>query len=122
MLSMQDVSFKYRHKRNKSFVHVLENVSAQFEKGKVYSILGPSGSGKTTLLSVLGGLDSPDRGTIFLDGTDIRDIGFESLRQNHVAFVFQSYLLIPYLSRLDNVVIAMGHKMPLGIKKSGKQP
>lgn len=114
MLSMQNVSFTYQNKVNKSFVHVLENISVQFEKGKIYSILGPSGSGKTTLLSLLGGLESPEKGLIILDGENIKDIGYVNLRKTYISFVFQNYFLFPYLSALDNVLLVMDDKrMPI---------
>lgn len=107
MLSLKMVSFQYRNKVNRSCVHVLENVSGQFDAGRVYSVLGPSGSGKTTLLSLMGGLEEPDTGSIYLNHTDIKDLGYVNLRRNHVAFVFQNYLLFPYLSALDNVILVM---------------
>ena len=60
---------------------ILSNVNAVFETRKMYAILGPSGSGKTTLLSLLGGLDSPTKGKILLDGEDIAGHGLSYYRR-----------------------------------------
>jgi len=73
---------------------VLKDITFSFELGKVYAILGSSGSGKTTLLSLLGGLDIPTTGTILYENEDIKKIGLESHRQNHVSLIFQNYNLI----------------------------
>lgn len=82
---------------------ILSNVNAVFETGKMYAILGPSGSGKTTLLSLLGGLDSPTKGKILLDGEDIAGHGLSYYRRHHVSLIFQSYNLIDYMSPVENV-------------------
>ncbi|MDO4357765.1 MAG: ATP-binding cassette domain-containing protein [Clostridia bacterium] len=82
---------------------VLKDVSAQLEQGKMYAILGPSGCGKTTLLSLLGGLDSPRSGQVLFDGEDIEKTGLGAHRRKHVAFIFQSYNLIDYLTPRENV-------------------
>lgn len=84
---------------------VLRGVSARLEQGKMYAILGPSGCGKTTLLSLLGGLDSPDSGQILYQGEDIGKAGLALHRRRHVAFVFQGYNLIDYLTPMENVAL-----------------
>ena len=84
---------------------VLRGISTQFEEGKMYAILGPSGCGKTTLLSLLGGLDSPASGPIFYQGEDIAKVGLADHRRGHVAFIFQSYNLIDYLTPAENVAL-----------------
>ena len=85
---------------------LLRGASGQLEQGKLYAILGPSGCGKTTLLSLLGGLDSPQGGRILFQGKDITEIGLGRHRRRHVAFVFQSYNLIDYLTPAENVALA----------------
>ncbi|MBD5460795.1 MAG: ATP-binding cassette domain-containing protein [Lachnospiraceae bacterium] len=105
ILEMKGVSYTYDHKRN-----VLKNVSITFETGKMYTILGPSGCGKTTLLSLLGGLDSPASGQILYQGEDIAKTGLAQHRRGHVAFVFQNYNLIDYLTPMENV--ALTSKLP----------
>ena len=78
-------------------------VNAVFETGKMYAILGPSGSGKTTLLSLLGGLDTPQKGEILFDGENISEHGLEYHRRNHVSLIFQNYNLIDYMTPVENV-------------------
>ena len=73
-------------------------------------ILGPSGCGKTTLLSLIGGLDSPGSGQIYFDGQDIAKTGLSDHRKNHVAFIFQAYNLIDYLTPAENV--SLTSKLP----------
>lgn len=105
VLEMKGVSYTYDNKRN-----VLKNISTIFEEGKIYTILGPSGCGKTTLLSLLGGLDSPASGRILYQGEDIAKAGLAEHRRSHVAFIFQSYNLIDYLTPMENV--ALTSKLP----------
>ena len=105
IMEIKGVRYSYDNKRN-----VLKGVSAELEAGKMYAILGPSGCGKTTLLSLLGGLDSPLEGQILFDGQDIEDVGLAAHRKNNVAFIFQSYNLIDYLTPKENV--ALTSKLP----------
>ena len=86
---------------------VLEDVNCTFERGQFYSILGPSGSGKSTLLSIAAGLDDIQQGQVIVDGKPIQEIGFVKYRRNHMAIVFQSFNLIPYLTAVENVEMAM---------------
>lgn len=83
--------------------NILSGVNTAFETGKMYAILGPSGSGKTTLLSLIGGLDEPSSGEILLDGENINKSGLAYHRRHNVAFIFQSYNLIDYLTPAENV-------------------
>ena len=78
---------------------------------KIYAILGPSGCGKTTLLSLLGGLDSPSDGQVLFQEEDIEKRGLAWHRKNNVAFIFQSYNLIDYMTPAENV--ALTSKLPL---------
>lgn len=100
-----NVKYSYDGKKG-----VLQNISAEFEVGKIYAILGPSGCGKTTLLSLLGGLDSPIEGRILFDGQDVEKIGLAAHRKNNVAFIFQSYNLIDYMTPAENV--SLTSKLP----------
>lgn len=104
MISMNNVCFSYRQKRRNR--DILVDLSMQFVPGKVYAIYGPSGVGKTTCLSVLGGLDTPTKESIEIDGTDIKTIGYSQLRKQFVSFVFQDYHLFPYMTAIENVVVA----------------
>ena len=100
IIEIKGVRYSYDNKRN-----VLKSVNADFEAGKMYAILGPSGCGKTTLLSLLGALDSPAEGQILFNGQDIEKTGLAAHRKNDVAFIFQSYNLIDYLTPQENVAI-----------------
>ena len=104
-MEIKGVRYSYDNKRN-----VLKGVSAELGAGKMYAILGPSGCGKTTLLSLLGGLDSPLEGQILFEGQDIDTVGLATHRKNNVAFIFQSYNLIDYLTPKENV--ALTSKLP----------
>ena len=99
ILEMENVRYAYgKHT-------VLRGTSVQFEQGKMYAILGPSGCGKTTLLSLLGGLGSPASGQIMYQGEDIEKNGLALHRRSHVAFIFQGYNLIDYLTPVENVAL-----------------
>ena len=104
MLTLNHVSFSYR--KSKTQNNVLSNIALSFDVGKIYAIYGPSGSGKTTCLSLLGGLDTPTEGTVEIDGTDIKTIGYSELRKHYVAYIFQDYHLFPYMTPLENVMLA----------------
>ncbi|MCR4433630.1 MAG: ABC transporter ATP-binding protein [Caldiserica bacterium] len=85
----------------------LKDLSLNLDKGALYVILGPSGSGKTTLLNILGGLDSPDKGKVIVDGEDITALdpkGLTLYRRKKVGFVFQFYNLVSSLTVLENVL------------------
>lgn len=91
-------------------VHVLRGVSLNLDRGKVYAVVGPSGCGKSTLLYLLGLLDQPDQGEIYLDGEAMSQMGDEertAARNQHLGFVFQFHFLLKEFSALDNVVIPM---------------
>ena len=105
VMELQGVRYSYDNRRN-----VLKSINAELEAGKMYAILGPSGCGKTTLLSLLGGLDSPADGQILFEGQNIETVGLAAHRKNHVAFIFQSYNLIDYLTPKENV--ALTSKLP----------
>lgn len=100
ILEVKGLQYSYENKKR-----VLRGISAQMEQGKMYAILGPSGCGKTTLLSLLGGLDSPSSGQILYQGEDIAKTGLADHRRSHVAFIFQSYNLIDYLTPVENVAL-----------------
>jgi putative ABC transport system ATP-binding protein len=98
-LSLDNVS--YRYKRGK--VNVLKEISVEFEPGKLTSIVGPSGSGKTTLLSIMAGFDTPNQGSVMIDGKDLRILDLNKYRQEQIAMIFQAYQLFPLLTAIENV-------------------
>lgn len=108
---MAIVEFQNVTRIYKSGDHVqkaLDGVNLSLEEGKFIVILGPSGAGKSTLLNLLGGLDSPTSGRIFVNGKDISTLTNPQLadyRASTVGFVFQFYNLIPTLTVLENVAL-----------------
>ncbi len=105
ILKLENINYSYIDGGMKR--QILSNCSYEFEKGKFYTILGPSGSGKTTLLSIISGLDNPESGTFYYDGTDVSKIGLGQYRRNKIAIVFQQFNLITYLTAMENVELAM---------------
>jgi len=91
-------------------VKAVNGVDLSFEKGEFAAIVGPSGSGKTTLLNMLGGLDDPTSGTIYIDGAEMGELKAKEkidFRMWNIGFVFQSYNLIPVLTARENVEFIM---------------
>jgi len=96
------------YKLGESIVHALRGVSLRINVGEFLSIMGPSGSGKTTLLNLLGALDIPTSGKVFLDGVDLTQVPERKLyevRRNKIGFVFQHFYLVPTLTTLENVLV-----------------
>lgn len=88
----------------------LRDVNVTILKGEFVAVVGPSGSGKTTFLNLIGTLDRPTRGEIFIDGVPISKMksdGIANLRNKRLGFVFQSYNLIPYLDAAENVELPL---------------
>lgn len=91
-------------------VHAVRGIDLTFQEGEFTAVVGPSGSGKTTFLNMVGGLDSPTSGEIFIDGVDIGHLSSKKLtefRMNNIGFVFQAYNLIPVLTAKENVEFIM---------------
>ncbi len=89
-------------------VRALDNVSFSVEKGEFLAIIGPSGSGKSTLLHILGGVDKPSSGKVYVDGLDIYAQSEEELavfRRRHVGLIYQFYNLIPVLNVTENITL-----------------
>ncbi len=99
-----------RFGEGETMVTALDHVSVTIEEGEFTAIIGPSGSGKTTLLQLIGGLDEPSEGDVFLSGTNIAHMSGTELsdfRRDHIGFIFQSYNLIPVLSAEENIEYIM---------------
>ncbi len=89
--------------------HALRGVSMEIEKGQWLNIVGPSGSGKSTLLNIIGGLDTPTAGDVFIDSASIGGLSEDEMavfRREKIGFIFQQSHLIPYLTAVENVMLA----------------
>ena len=109
LISLFDVVKEY----DKGTVKALNGINLDIFEGEFVSIIGPSGSGKSTLLNMLGALDKPTRGKIYIDGIDlVKEKDLSEFRQEKIGFVFQLHNLIPNLSVFDNVQIPL---LPTGM-------
>jgi lipoprotein-releasing system ATP-binding protein len=108
----------------KNRLEVLKSVSVEIEKNKISVIIGASGAGKSTLLHLLGGLDRPDSGKVFYNGSDIFKLSDDKLvrfRREKVGFVFQFHHLLPEFSAIENTAIPLmikGDSMQKAVKKA----
>jgi putative ABC transport system ATP-binding protein len=103
---LQTTNLGRSYRIGRETVHALENVDMSVLKGEFVAIIGPSGSGKSTLLNLLGGLDQPTSGKIFLDGFDLANFNEEqlaALRRQNLGFIFQRHDLFPELLVRENV-------------------
>lgn len=94
----------------KIVVKVLKGIDLEIEAGKYISIMGPSGSGKSTLFNMIGGLDKPSEGKVFIDEVDIAQLDAYELawlRCRKIGYIFQTFNLIPVMTALENVTIPM---------------
>lgn len=114
-LALKTENLDKLYKLGKREVRALSDVNLEITKGDFVSIMGPSGSGKTTLLNVLGCLDKPTHGTVYLDGINVTKVPEKALyktRKHKVGFVFQTFNLMPWLNAVENVELPMeGTKM-----------
>ena len=107
---IETINLYKTYKDQTSEVHAVDNVNISIAEGEFTAIVGPSGSGKTTLLNLIGGLDTPTSGNLFIDGQDISRLKPKEMvdfRLHHIGFVFRSFNLIPVLSAKENVAFVM---------------
>jgi putative ABC transport system ATP-binding protein len=108
MIRMENVEKVYRTERVETLA--LQSINLTVAEGEFISIMGPSGCGKSTLLNLMGLLDEPSRGTLAVDGDEIRAYGDRKLariRNEKLGFIFQSFHLVPDLTVVDNVEIPL---------------
>ncbi len=109
------------YKLGKKSVNALNGISLNVNRGDFISIMGPSGSGKTTLLNLIGALDIPTKGEIYINGCNIsslKDAELTRLRRFEIGFIFQFYNLIPVLTCFENVELPL---ISAGVKKSERK-
>jgi putative ABC transport system ATP-binding protein len=108
MIELKNASKSYQQGARE--VHALRNVSVSIGKGEFLSVMGASGSGKSTLLNLIGGLDQPSSGEIFIDGRPLHGISDDELtliRRRRVGFIFQFFNLLPILTAAENVSLPL---------------
>lgn len=105
ILEITNLSYDYITKAGR--VHAVKEATASFDTGVVYAIVGRSGSGKSTLMSLMAGLDVPKEGKILYEGVDLASIDRDRYRREHVGMIFQSYYLLPQLTAVENVELAL---------------
>ena len=108
MIELKNASKSYQQGARE--VHALRNVSLSIQKGEFLSVMGASGSGKSTLLNLIGGLDQPSGGEIFIDGRPLHGISDDELtliRRRRVGFIFQFFNLLPILTAAENVSLPL---------------
>ena len=107
-LRLERVTRRYRLGAD-NYVDALRGVYLSVEAGEMVAIMGPSGSGKSTLMHIAGGLDTPDAGAVWVEGTRIdtlSDRRLTALRSRRIGFVFQGFNLLPALTALENTALA----------------
>lgn len=104
LICAKDLTKEYNGK-----VRALDRVSAEIYPGEWVAVMGPSGSGKSTLLNIIAALDQPSSGLLNVDGVDLLSLAEEQrtrFRREKVGLIFQQFYLIPYLTALENVMLA----------------
>lgn len=104
-LELKKIKKDYKYTGSKQ--QVLRGIDLSLERGEFVSILGESGSGKSTLMNIIGGMDSDYVGDVIVNGRNLREVNLDNHRKLEIGFIFQSFNLIPHLTALDNVIIAL---------------
>ncbi|HLF12403.1 MAG TPA: ABC transporter ATP-binding protein [Gammaproteobacteria bacterium] len=110
MLSVRTKKLTKIYRQDSIEVRALDGVDLDIEQGEFMALVGPSGSGKSTLLNIIGGLDRPTSGQLWVDGQELEPLSTRALtdlRLRRIGFVFQEFNLIPVLTALENVEYVM---------------
>lgn len=110
MALIETKNIKKDYHLGETVVHALRGIDLKVDKGEFVAVWGPSGSGKTTLLNLIGAIDEPSAGQLFIDGQEIAllsDNKRTELRNRSIGFIFQMFNLIPVLSALENVMLPL---------------
>lgn len=111
MVILETKNLQKNYENGDSVVKALDHVNLKIQNGEFVAIVGTSGSGKSTLLHMLGGLDRPTAGEVYVDGKNIFSLKDEELtifRRRKIGFVFQQYNLIPNMNVYENIVLPIG--------------
>lgn len=96
--------------KERTRVHAVNNINLSIDEGEFVAIVGPSGSGKSSLLHLLGGIDEPTSGQVFIDGRNIFDLSFDEraiFRRRKIGFIFQFFNLLPILNVRENILLPL---------------
>ena len=109
-LTVRTIDVKRSYRMGSETVEALKGVSISISRGEYISIMGPSGSGKSTLFNMVGGLDKPSEGKVYIDEVDIAQLDSYELawmRCHKIGYIFQTFNLIPVMTALENVMMPM---------------
>lgn len=125
LLKLDQVSKEYIAAEGAPPVRVLRNVTMEVARGESLSIVGPSGSGKSTVLNIMGTLDRPTSGRVWLEGNDLsrqNELALARIRNRQIGFIFQAHHLLPHCSVWENVLVpTLAAKESAGETVSGKE-
>lgn len=119
VIRLKNVSKIYGEER--TAIKALDQVNLEIEEGNIVTIMGPSGSGKSTMLNILGAMDSPTSGEVYVDNIEIGGLPERKLsnyRKNVIGFIFQNFYLLPNVDVIGNVLIPL---IPYGIKEKDRE-
>ena len=108
--TVRTIDVKREYKMGTEVVRALKGVSVEIMRGEYISIMGPSGSGKSTFFNMIGGLDKPSEGKVYIDEVDIAQLDSYELawmRCRKIGYIFQTFNLIPVMTALENVMLPM---------------
>lgn len=103
ILKLEHVNYQYE----KSNINVINDINAQFETDKIYTIIGKSGAGKSTLLSLLSGLDVATKGEVLYKDISLKKLDRDDYRAKSIGIIFQGYNLLTNMSAVENIILAM---------------
>jgi len=123
MALIETMDIKKDYRLGETVVHALRGIDLRIDRGEFVAVWGPSGSGKTTLLNLIGAIDEPSEGKLFIEGQEVAllsDNKRTEMRNRSIGFIFQGFNLIPVLSALENVMLPLQIKGAPSVKAREK--
>ena len=123
MALIETMDIKKDYRLGETVVHALRGIDLRIDRGEFVAVWGPSGSGKTTLLNLIGAIDEPSEGKLFIEGQEVAllsDNKRTEMRNRSIGFIFQGFNLIPVLSALENVMLPLQIKGAPSVKAKEK--